>query len=467
MAEDHKILWQKCLDIIRDNIGQEHFDIWFSFAKSVSYDNNLLTINIPSLYIREIYESRFEDLIQSTLRRVYGPNIDLRYNVGLIRGDNESNVTLKSPKPSPILTNPVERQRVSTDSPFNHREKEDELDSNLNKTYNFENYCVGESNKLPFTIAEYIAKNPDKSEFNPFFLYGDVGVGKTHLIQAIGTRLKENNPRLKVLYVTMRIFQNQQSIAAMKKVLPEFINFYQTIDVLLIDDIQELGGKKGTMDALFPIFQHLQQHGKKLIFTCDRPPKDLDGVADRLIDRFKWGITEKLPKPDFELRRKILISKALRNGLDIPENIINLIAKNVTGSVRELEGVVLGLYTRAITLGQPISEGLARSVMKNFVQNVTKKSINFDMIVETTAEHCNVNPDVIFSKNRMRDIADARQVIMYLANKHTDLSSPAIGSRLNRTHATVLFGIKAIKNRIMVEPELFDLVHEIEESLLN
>jgi chromosomal replication initiator protein len=230
-----------------------------------------------------------------------------------------------------------------------------------------------------------------------------------------------------------------------------------------MDDLQELT-TRGTMDLLFPIFNHLHLQGKKLIFTCDRAPYELDGLTDRLIDRFKWGVTEQLPKPDLELRKKILHSKALKNGLTLSEDVLNVIAEDVTGSVRELEGIVMGIITHSIALNCPITVELAREVMKHSMQT-RKKIINFDMIVEATADFYNLNPDVIFSKSRLRDIADARQVIMYLANKLTGLSSPAIGQKLNRRHATVLYGIKTIKDRIPFSKDLSDAVEGIESVL--
>jgi chromosomal replication initiator protein len=347
-------------------------------------------------------------------------------------------------------------------TPFDSVSYED-FDPQLNSSYNFENYCLGESNRLPYTIADFIANHPEKNDFNPFFLYGNVGVGKTHLIQAIGIRIKEQFPRAKVLYVPVRHFQNQVSIANIKGKVPDFLNWYQHLDVLLMDDLQELT-TRGTMDLLFPIFNHLHLQGKKLIFTCDRAPYELDGLTDRLIDRFKWGVTEQLPKPDLELRKKILHSKALKNGLTLSEDVLNVIAEDVTGSVRELEGIVMGIITHSIALNCPITVELAREVMKHSMQT-RKKIINFDMIVEATADFYNLNPDVIFSKSRLRDIADARQVIMYLANKLTGLSSPAIGQKLNRRHATVLYGIKTIKDRIPFSKDLSDAVEGIESVL--
>ncbi|MDE6217708.1 MAG: chromosomal replication initiator protein DnaA, partial [Muribaculaceae bacterium] len=338
----------------------------------------------------------------------------------------------------------------------------------LNPDLNFNNYVVGQSNKLAFTIADYIARNPRNSNFNPFFLFGDVGVGKTHLTQAIGIRIKEEHPKAKVFFTTAKQFQTLYANSVRVKKVPDFINWFSNIDVLLLDDLQEIAHMvKTTNDALFPVFNHLHQNGKQLVFTCDRPPMELDGIADRLIDRFKWGITEKLPRPDAELRRRILTFKARHNGLDLPEEVIELIAESATSSVRELEGIVMGILTRSITLNAPISLELAKEVMKNTIKTPVRKSVNFDMVVEATAEYYRLNPDVIFSKSRVRDVADARQVIMYLCNKLTGLSSVSIGYKLNRQHATVLHGISAIRERIDAVPEVAAAVEQIEHSIVN
>lgn len=460
--------WQKCLDIIRDNVGDEKFRMWFACAQAIGYENGILQVHLPSQFFLDHYENNFYPIISAALIKVFGSDIRLSYRVNVISGDEKSNVEFKSQPMSRLLSNKT--AMGSAPSPetavgLSEEIKFADFDPQLNPRYNLENYCVGDSNRLAYTIAEYIALHPDRQEFNPFFLYGDVGVGKTHLIQAIGIKIKENYPKAKVLYVTLRRFMNQLATMTIKHKVPDFINWYQHLDVLLLDDLQELSGKKGTMDALYPIFNHLHQNGKKLIFTCDRAPGDLDGITDRLIDRFKWGITEKLPKPDYELRKQILTFKSAKNGLNLTDSIIDLIATHCTGSIRELEGIVMGILTRCITLNCPLSEDLVMEMLNRQIRQPEKKSVNFDMIVEATADHFNLNPNVIYTKSRVRDIADARQVIMYLARKHTNLSSPAIGSRLNRQHATVIHGINTVRDRLTVSKELKRLILDIEKDL--
>lgn len=474
MTENFQEKWAKFLDIILDNVGKSRFDTWFSCAKPLKFEDNQLTIGLPSAYFKEMYEDKFYKLVSGALRRVFGPDLKLFYEIGIIADDQDAKVTFSSPTRSKVVNGRfIEslQQPEALQQQTPHQRGGREFDPQLNSTLNFENYCKGESNLLPYTIAEYIAENPVNSDFNPFFLYGDVGIGKTHLIQAIGIRIKERNPSAKVLFTSMRQFQNLYANAVIQKKVPAFINWFQQMDALLIDDLQELSMKVKTGDdALFPIFNHLHQHGKQLVFTCDRAPMELEGISDRLIDRFKWGITERLERPDLELRKKILAAKAAKNGLQIPQDVIDAIAETATTSVREMEGVVRGILTRSITLKAPITVDLARTVMSNTIKNVTppkpRHDLNFEMIVEAAAGYYNLKPDVLYSKSRLRDIADARQIVMYLCHKHTGLSSSAIGIKLNRRHATVLHGISTVRQRIPANEEVAAAVRSIEAKLV-
>lgn len=469
MNQDYQQKWQKCLQIIRDNIGDERFNTWFAPAKAVKFENDTLTLELPSTYFMEEYEDRFIDILSSVLRKEFGPEVRLGYSVEVIGGDKQSSMQFAKP----IRSNAVDTkfmqsiQRPASDFMKTSVNKAADIDPQLNPAMTFDNYCVGESNKLPHTIAKYIAEHPNKSDFNPFFLYGSVGVGKTHLIQAIGIKIKEKNPAARVLFLPMRQFQNMYVNAVLNSKLPVFINwFQQEVDVLLLDDLQEITGKTKTAETLFPIFNHMHHNGKQLVFTCDRPPMELDGIEDRLIDRFKWGVTEELPKPDYALRRAILKFKAEKNGLSLSDEIIDCIASVATGSVRELEGIVMGVLTRSITLNSPVTLELTKEVMRHTVKAApSSKPVNFDMIVDATAEYYKLSPDVIFTKSRVRDIADARQVIMYLSHDLTGLSSTAIGSKLNRSHVTVLHGITTVQDRLKYAKEVQEAVTSIRTEI--
>lgn len=466
MTTDHKILWQRCLATLRDRLPADVYGVWFKDAESLGYDNGKLTIGVPSEYFVMQYENRLYSVLRDALREVYGSGVQIEYTYNVVSSDPSTAVTIEKStsdgdnKPA----KPVKLHKAP--SVVQQGIEYEKVDSQLNPIYSFENYCHGTSNNLPYTIAESIGNNPRKTDFNPFFLYGNTGVGKTHLMQAIGLRIQQSHPQARVLYIHTRTFINQYGVAVRDKQVNSFINFYQGFDALLLDDIQELSGNPGTQKALFPIFNHLHQMGKLLVMTSDRPPVELSDIMDRLVNRFKWGVTEMLTGPDPELRKQILRHKSRKNGLDLPIDVIDVIARHVTDSVRELESIVLSLIARAALVNQPITTELATAVMQSTVK-LSKRKINFDMIVESAAAQFDLDPDVIFSRSRVRDIADARQVIMYLAYRHTDLSSKMIGYKLSRSHVTVLHGIKTIENRIAVEPAFSQQIEEIERNLLH
>lgn len=462
---DHKELWQQTMAAVRTQLPADIFNVWFKDTESMGYENGRLTISVPSEYFVMQYENRFYHVLRNALKKVYGPEVKIEYTFNVVSSDPTTAVTIeKSTSDGDKQGKSVDTKRRKIPDSVKPDVVYEEVDPQLNELYTFENYCKGESNLLPYTIAESIGNNPKKTDFNPFFLYGNTGVGKTHLMQAIGLRAKQVCPELTVLYIRARTFANQYGNAVREKHINDFVNFYQSIDVLLIDDIQELTGQPGIQSAFFQIFSYLHQKGTLLVMTSDRPPIALEGMMERLVNRFKWGVTESLPGPDYELRKEILRRKSVKNGLALPEGVIEVIANTVTESVRELEGIVISLIARAALMNQPITPQLASVVMHSTVK-LTKRRINFDMIVDNVAQQFDLDPDVIFSRSRVRDIADARQVIMYLGYKLTDLSSKMIGCKLSRSHVTVLHGIKNIENRIATEPAFAQQIHDIEEVL--
>lgn len=463
MSETATAKWDECLVLIRKHLNNDsRFHTWFSETRAKSLRGNHLTLEVPSLFCKEMYENQFFAIFSTALRQVFGDNIRLTYEVPVVAGTKKEGNMKLTRRLTPESIGDADaklksRKEIKGNSGF---------DSNLNSTLSFDNYCVGQCNKIPWTIADSISRQPVNSNFNPFFLYGDVGVGKTHLMQAIGIKVINNFPEKKVLFLPTREFQRLYANAVIKKEIPAFLNWFMKIDVLLFDDLQELANKDKTLnDALFPIFNHLHQHGKQLVFTCDRPPQDLKGIQDRLIDRFKWGIIERLERPDAALRKKILNFKAKKNGIELPQDVIELIANAPVNSVREIESIVLGMMTRNINLGDEIDVKLAMEVMKNSIKAPLKKSINFDMIVEATAEQFDLNSDVLFTKSRVKDVADARMSIMYLANKLLGLSTSSIGHKLGRKHSTVIHGIKTITDRLDNDPVLASSLEEIESTL--
>lgn len=461
MELTHIQLWENCLKIFKDNLPNEQYDAWFKPVTSLSFKNDSLTVSVPSPFFVEQLEERYIRLMGATLRKVYGDNVKLYYHFNQIGNEATTGVTMGSSNQSAAV---APRQNASA-NPF-QIEKAEDIDSQLNPRYTFENYCGSMSNKIARSIGEAIAMNPKCKTFNPLFIYGPTGVGKTHLIQAIGIRIKETNPQSRVLYVTARLFESQYTAAVCRKKVNEFINFYQSIDVLIIDDIQDLIGKPQTQNTFFHIFNHLHQNQKQLILTSDCCPALMEGMEARLLSRFKWGMTAELSRPDYELRKDVLTQKAEQDGLAIPAEVLEYIASNVTDSIRELEGIVVSLMAHATVLNQEVTLDLARTVLANAVK-ISRKQINFEMITQEVCAYYKIEPDQLFTKSRKREISDARQMVMYMAKKHAKMLLTAIGTRLSRTHATVLYACKNIEERLPLEKQLQEDISAIESALLS
>lgn len=455
MKESHLKLWEDCLKIFKDNLPAEQFDAWFKPITSKSFEGNELRLRVPTSFFVERLEEQYARILLYTLHKVYGPGVKLFYEYNQIGSDPDTSVAIESVNPSPAV-----RQRSG--NPFVTEVVED-FDSGLNPKNTFENYCASPSNKIARAIGEAIATNPEIKTFNPFFIFGPTGVGKTHLIQAIGIRIKERDPKARVLYLSARLFESQYTAAATAKPsrVNEFINFYQSIDVLIIDDIQDLMHKPGTQGAFFHIFNHLHHNQRQIIMSSDCPPSMMKDMHERLLSRFKCGMTAELEKPDVSLRREVLARRASQDGLKIPAEVLDYIASNVTDSIRELEGIIVSLIAHATILNCEISVDLARTVLGNAVK-IHKKSINFEMIVQSVSDYYNIDQDALFAKSRKREISDARQMVMFLARRDAKMPATAIGTRLSRTHATVLHACRNIEERLSMEPALREDLSKIE-----
>lgn len=460
MQELHQQLWDKCLRIFADNLAAEQFDAWFKPISSISFEDNKLKLLVPSPFFYEQLEARYIGLLSCTLKKVYGPNVKLIYNYLQVDKEPSTRVAIASAKPS---TAAMPRPGASS-NPFAHEEVQ-EVDAQLNPTYTFENYCDSISNRVARTIGEAVANDPKVKTFNPLFVFGAPGVGKTHLIQAIGIRIKEVAPANKVLYITARLFESQFTTAMTKGKINEFINFYQSIDTLIIDDIQDLIGKKKTQNTFFHIFNHLILNQKQLVLASDCAPSTMEGMEKRLISRFNMGVVAELEQPDYSLRLDVLHQKSEQDGVELPDEVVEFIASNVTGSIRELEGMVLSLLAHASALGREISLDLARKVLAHSVK-VNKRTVNFETITQKVSGYYDIDPDLIFTKSRKREISDARQMVMYMAKKHAKMPLKTIGTRLARTHATVIYACNNIEQRLPIEKQLQADVAAIENSLL-
>lgn len=460
MTETYTQLWDKCLSIFRDNLQPEQFDAWFKPLTPVSFSDHKLVLMVPSQYFIEHLEGHYTKLLARTIYKVFGKETKLYYHFNQVGNEPSTGVTMGSSNPSPAVV----PQPGAASNPFTPTAVND-IDAQLNPNYTFENYCDSMSNRVARSIGEAIGNDPKCKTFNPLFVFGAPGVGKTHLIQAIGIRVKETTPSARVLYITARLFESQFTTAVRNGKINDFINFYQSIDTLIIDDIQDLIGKQSTQNTFFHIFNHLILNQKQIILASDCCPSKMEGMEKRLISRFTMGMTAELESPDFQLRKEVLRQRAEHDGLQLSDDVIDYIATHVTESIRELEGILVSITAHAAILNVDIDLDLTRKVMSNAVK-LNHRQINFEIITQEVANHFGIESDQIFSKSRKREISDARQMIMYLAKKHAKMPLTAIGTRLSRTHATVLYACKIIEERLPLEKQLQADIEKIESTLL-
>ena len=463
IEKEHIVLWSRCLSVIRDNVPETIFKTWFEPIVPLIYQNKALTIGVPTQFFYEILEEKYADLLRVALNKEIGEGTQLVYRV-LIDKTNDQTIDLVGTNRSRVLPPSTDiKDANKAPNPMKAPTPQD-LDPQLNPNYNFENFIKGSSNEFSRTVGETVAKNPART-FNPLFLYGPSGVGKTHLTNAIGTRIKELYPEKRVLYVSAHLFQVQYTDSIRTNHFNDFISFYQTIDVLIIDDIQEFAGVTKTQNTFFHIFNHLHQNGKQLILTSDRAPIMLQGMEDRLLTRFKWGLVAELEKPDTELRRNILRNKIRKDGLNIPESVVNYIAENANESVRELEGIINSLLAQSILFKREIDMDLAERIIRKAVR-IENKPITIDNIISKVCAHYDLDESVIHTKSRKREIVQIRQIAMYLAKKHTEISASKIGMLIgNRDHATVLHACKTVKDLIEINKSFKSDIEEIEAAL--
>ncbi len=465
MKQSPTLLWEKCLQIIKANVTEQQFKTWFEPIVFESYFPARMTVlvQVPSPFVYEYLEGNFVDLISKVLKRVFGSGVKLEYRIITDKTNNKAMV-VQSDNTQEVMEKPVPSTKANQSYSVLDAAKPQEIDSQLNPQQTFDNFIEGASNKLPRAVGLTIAEQPATTMFNPMFIYGPSGCGKTHLINAIGLRIKKNYPQKRVLYVSARLFQVQYTNAIIHSTINDFINFYQTIDVLIVDDIQEWMTSAKTQNTFFHIFDHLFRNGKRIILACDRPPVDLQGMNDRLLTRFSCGLIAELEKPDTQLCVDILHAKIRKDGLDIPEDVILYIAENANGSVRDLEGVVNSLMAYSVVYGRPIDMALATSVLKRSVK-VDNKPLTVDEIVNTVCNQFNVSPEEVGGKSRKRNLVVARQVSMYLAQKHTKMPASRIGQLIaGRDHSTVLHSCEKVEQRMKAEKEFTALIQTIERS---
>ena len=464
MINSHSALWDKCLALIKENVSEQQYKTWFSpiVFESFSEKDKTLLVQVPSPYVYEYLEEYYIDLLSRVLSKCFGAGVRLTYR---IVADKTHGLTTDVQAGEAVgIDHPQPTSRGNkAPTPLDAAVPQD-LNPQLNPKQTFNNFIEGNSNKLPRTVGLSIAEHPGKSTFNPFYMFGPSGCGKTHLINAIGVRCKELYPQKRVLYVSARLFQVQFTDSLLKKRINDFINFYQSIDVLIVDDIQEWATATSTLDTFFHIFNHLFRNGKQIILASDRPPVDLQGMKDRLLTRFSCGLIAEMEKPNVELCVDILKNKCRRDGLKIPEDVIRYIAGTARGSVRDLQGVINSLLAYSVVYNCNVDMHLAERVIKRAVK-VDNHPLTVDDILEKVCNHFNVTQQNVFSRSRKREYVLVRQVSMYLAQKYTKMPASRIGQLIgNRDHSTVIHSCSTIEKRLKIDKDFQNEMTEIETS---
>ena len=464
MLASPKALWDNCLALIRENVSEQHYNTWFKPIVFESYKpaTKTLLVRVPSTFFYEYLEANFVDLLSKVLHQNFGEGIRLTYRVVVVKDAPGGTTPLPLDKEdasdiSPKLRDPEQNAGAQ-------EAQTEDIETQLDPKLTFNNYMEGESNKLPRSVGLSIAEHPNTTQFNPMFIYGPSGSGKTHLVNAIGVKAKQMYPQKRVLYVSARLFQTQYTDAILHNSSNDFINFYQSIDILIVDDIQDWAGKAKTLNTFFHIFNHLFRNGKRIILASDRPPVDLQDVPDRLLTRFSCGLVAELEKPNIQLCVDILSNKIRRDGLKISKDVITFIAQTCNGSVRDLQGAINGLLAYSIVYNSNIDIRLAERVIKRAVK-VDDKPLTIDDIVEKVCTHYNVTTAAVNSKSRKREYVVARQVTMYLAQKYTKMPASRIGKLVgNRDHSTVIHSCSKVEERLNIDHEFSDEIMSIENS---
>ncbi len=466
-------VWENCLSFIQDNIQPQAYRTWFEPVKAVKLVDNALSIQVPSKFFYEWLEEHYVKLLKVALRRELGENARLVYVIRMENTyGNRTPFTEKIPsaergqlKPQEVDV-PIKNKSPELKNPFVIPGiRNVKIESQLNPNYNFENFLEGDSNRLARSAGIAVANKPGGTSFNPLLVFGGVGLGKTHLAHAIGVEIKEKYPEKTVLYISAEKFTQQYIESVKKNTRNDFIHFYQLIDILIIDDVQFFSGKTGTQDVFFHIFNHLHQNGKQVILTSDKAPVDMQDIEQRLLSRFKWGLSAELQSPDFETRVSILNNKLYRDGVEMPEEIVEYIAKNIKSNVRELEGAIISLIAQSSFNKREVTLELASQVVEKFVKN-TKREVSIDYIQKVVSDYFQMDVATLQSKTRKRHIVQARQLAMFFAKKFTKASLASIGSQIgSRDHATVLHACKTVDNLSATDKQFRKYVEDLTKKL--
>ena len=466
-------LWENCLDFIKDNIQPQAYKTWFEPIVAVKLDNHALSIQVPSKFFYEWLEEHYVKILKVALTKELGVNAKLVYIIKMENTyGNKQPFTEKIPSSnrtavySQQVDIPLKNKNPELKNPFVIPGiRNVKIESQLNPIYTFENFLEGDSNRLARNASIAVANKPGGTSFNPLLIFGGVGLGKTHLAHAIGVDIKDKYPEKTVLYISAEKFTQQYIESVKKNNRNDFIHFYQIIDILIIDDVQFLSGKSGTQDVFFHIFNHLHQNGKQVILTSDKAPVDMQDIEQRLLSRFKWGLSAELQNPDFETRVSIVKNKLYRDGVEMPEEIIEYLAKHITTNVRELEGAIISLIAQSSFNKKEITLSLAKEIVEKFVKN-TKREVSIDYIQKVVSDYFQMDVDTLQSKTRKRHIVQARQLAMFFAKKFTKASLASIGSQIGkRDHATVLHACKTVDNLSTTDKQFRKYVEDLTKKL--
>jgi len=466
-------IWNNCLIFIGDNIQPQAYKTWFEPIIPVKLSENVLSIQVPSKFFYEWLEEHYVKLLKTSLQRELGNDARLVYSIRM-----ENTFGNKTPFTENIPSNNRSGlQPQNVNAPLNSYAgelknpfvipgiKNLQIESQLNPNYNFDNFLEGDSNRLGRSAALAVSSKPGGTSFNPLLIFGGVGLGKTHLAHAIGVEIKEKHQDKTVLYISAEKFTQQYIEAVKKNTRNDFIHFYQLLDVLIIDDVQFLSGKTGTQDVFFHIFNHLHQNGKQVILTSDKAPVDMQDIEQRLLSRFKWGLSAELQLPNYETRISILKNKLYRDGVSIEEDIIEYVAKNIKTNIRELEGAIISLIAQSSFNKAEITIELAQEVVMKFVKN-TKREVSIDYIQKVVSDYFQMDIETLQSKTRRRHIVQARQLAMYFAKKFTKASLASIGNQIGkRDHATVLHACKTVDNLSFTDKQFRKYVEDLRQKL--
>ena len=465
--------WNNCLDFIQDNIQPQAYKTWFEPITPIKLTDKALSIQVPSKFFYEWLEEHYVKLLKIALTQELGEEARLVYVIKMentLGNKQPFTESIPSSQQSRVLAQNVEAPLSSLNAELKNPFvipgiRNLQIESQLNPNYNFQNFLEGDSNRLARSAGLAVANKPGGTSFNPLLIFGNVGLGKTHLAHAIGVEIKDKHPEKTVLYISAEIFTQQYIDSVKKNTRNDFIHFYQLIDVLIIDDVQFLSGKTGTQDVFFHIFNYLHQNGKQVILTSDKAPVDMQDIEQRLLSRFKWGLSAELHQPDFETRISILKNILYRDGVEIPEDIIEYVAKNIKSNVRELEGAIISLIAQSSFNKKEVTIELAKQVVEKFVKNV-KREISIDYIQKVVSDYFQLDLEVLQSKTRKRHVVQARQLAMFFAKKFTKSSLANIGSQIgDRDHATVLHACKTVDNLVTTDKQFRKFVDDINKKL--